>query len=337
MSFDTAILRTLSRNERPCESALRSALMAILDGEAMPEQISALLLGLEMIGLSGREVRIGSEVMRSNMLPVTVDRAVIDIVGTGGTGLHTLSISTATAIVSAAAGAYVAKHGNRAASSLTGTADTLSELGVNLAASPDCMTDIIETVGLGFLYAPNHHPAMRHVAAARKALGIRTLFNLLGPMSNPAGARRMLLGVCEDGWRQPMAEALRDLGVDHVWIVHGHDGLDEITTTGPTHVTEIHGREIRKFTVSPKSYGIDVTTMAKLKGGAPAENARALRDLLEGQHSEYRDIVCLNSGVALMLAGIAEDIPDGIDRATAAIDTGKASETLASLVAETNR
>jgi len=336
MSFDADILRTLSRNDRPSAEQLQAALSAILAGEAQSEQISALLLGLEMIGLSAREVRVGTQVMRANMIPVRVSGNVIDIVGTGGTGLHTLSISTATAIVCAAAGAKVAKHGNRAASSLTGTADTLSELGVNLAVSPERTAEIIETVGLGFLFAPNHHPAMRHVGPARKALGIRTLFNMLGPMSNPAGARRMLLGVCEDRWRGPMAEALRDIGVDHVWVVHGHDGLDEITTTGPTSVTEVKGSDIREFTISPQSYGFEMATLDSLRGGEPAQNAEALTDLLNGQFSDYRDIVVLNTGAALMIAGIAADIPAGIDLASQAIDSFKARDTLAALVTATN-
>lgn len=336
MSFDADILRTLSRNERPSADQLQAALSTILAGEAQSEQISALLLGLEMIGLTAREVRVGTEVMRANMIPVHLSSDVIDIVGTGGTGLHTLSISTATAIVCAAAGAKVAKHGNRAASSLTGTADTLSELGVNLAVSPERTAEIIETVGLGFLFAPNHHPAMRHVGPARKALGIRTLFNMLGPMSNPAGAKRMLLGVYDDQWRRPMAEALRDIGVDHVWVVHGHDGMDEITTTGPTSVTEVKGADIREFTVSPQSYGFEMATLDSLRGGEPTQNAEALTDLLNGQFSDYRDIVVLNAGAALMIAGIAADIPAGIDLATQAIDSFKARDTLAALVTSTN-
>ena len=336
MSFDASILKTLSRNERPSEDALRAALMSILAGEAQSEQVSALLLGLEIIGLSARELRVGTEVMRANMVPVGIDADVIDIVGTGGTGLHTLSISTATAIVCAAAGAKVAKHGNRAASSLTGTADTLSELGVNLGVLPDRTAEIVREVGIGFLFAPNHHPAMRHVGPARKALGIRTLFNMLGPMSNPAGARRMLLGVCDDGWRMPMAEALRDIGVDHVWVVHGRDGLDEITTTGPTSVTEVRGSELREFEVTPQQYGLELATLESLRGGKPAENALALTELLDGQPSDYRDIVLLNSGAALMIAGVADDVPSGMDRAAEAIDTFKARETLAQLVAATH-
>lgn len=332
MKFDSQILATLSRNERPSADALEQALTSILQGGAQSEQISALLLGLEMIGLSSNEIRIGTEVMRAHMKPVAVDHDVIDIVGTGGTGLHTLSISTATAIVCAAAGAKVAKHGNRAASSLTGTADTLSELGVNLDMSPEKAASLIDRVGIGFLFAPNHHPAMRYVGSARKALSICTLFNMLGPMSNPAGAKRMLLGVCDPTWQRPMAEALRDLGVDHVWVVHGSGGLDEITTTGATSVVEVKGEEISSFDIAPQSYGIPLTTIESLRGGAPAENALALRQLVEGQHSEYRDIVRFNAGAALMIAGLANDIPSGINRATKAIDSGAANTALAKLV-----
>lgn len=336
MNFDPQILATLSRNERPDEAALKAALTAILDGKAQSEQISALLLGLEMIGLSSLEVRVGTQVMRQHMIPVEVDHDVIDIVGTGGTGLHTLSISTATAIVTAAAGAKVAKHGNRAASSLTGTADTLSELGVNLAISPEKAADLIDQVGIGFLFAPNHHPAMRHVGPARKALGIRTLFNMLGPMSNPAGAKHMLLGVCDRNWQVPMAEALRDLGVAHVWVVQGSDGLDEITTTGPTSVCEVKDGRMNAFEITPQEFGVSLATLDSLRGGKPSENALALRELLSGQQSDYRDIVMLNSGAALMIAGLAEDIPSGIDLASNAVDCGAAGETLAQLVSLSN-
>lgn len=336
MSFDPQIFKTLAKGERPSEAAFEAALTAILQGDAQSEQVAALLLGLEMLDLTAQETRVGTKVMRAHMTPVHIDADVIDIVGTGGTGLHTLSISTATALVCAGAGAKVAKHGNRAASSLTGTADTLSELGVNLAVSPERAAQCVMEAGIGFLFAPNHHPAMRHVGPARKALGTRTLFNLLGPMCNPAGASRMLLGVCEDSWRAPMAEALRDLGAAHVWVVHGTDGLDEITTTGPTHVTEVKDGQLREFILAPQSYGIDLVTMESLRGGHPAENAQALLGLLAGEHSDYREIVRLNAGAALMIAGLAPDIAAGIDRATAAIDDGRARNALDTLIKVSN-
>jgi len=269
------------------------------------------------------------------MTPVNIPNA-IDIVGTGGTGLHTLSISTASALVCAGAGARVAKHGNRAASSLTGTADTLSELGVNLAITPEKAAECVDRAGVGFLFAPNHHPAMRFVGPARKAIGKRTLFNLLGPMSNPAGTKRMLVGVNNDDWRHLMAEAFLGLGVEHIWVVHGSDGLDEITTTGPTFVSEVKNGKVTEFEIHPESYGLDVTTIESLRGGHPAENAMALQGLLRGEHSDYRDIVRLNSGAALMLAGLANDIPSGIDMATESIDSGKAKAALETLIEVSN-
>ena len=290
-----------------------------------------------MIGITDHEIRVGTQVMRQNMIPVRVDHDVIDIVGTGGTGLHTLSISTATAIVCAAAGAKVAKHGNRAASSLTGTADTLSELGVNLGISPEKAAELIDTIGIGFLFAPNHHPAMRHVGPARRALQIRTLFNMLGPMSNPAGAKGMLLGVCDRSWQRPMADALANLGVDHVWVVHGSDGMDEITTTGPTYVSEVKDGVVTDFSLSPEDYGIPISSLDRLRGGNPSDNAAALKSLLDGEDSDYREIVRLNAGVALMIAGITNDIPAGIDLATRAIDNGAAKRTLQAMVKQSNR
>ncbi len=304
---------------------------AILRDEKSQAEITNFLVSLNDNGLTSEHVRIGVEIMRENMTPVNIDGA-IDIVGTGGTGLHTLSISTASAIVCAGAGAKVAKHGNRAASSLTGTADTLSELGVNLAISPEKAAECVAKAGIGFLFAPNHHPAIAHVGPARKAIGKRTIFNLLGPMSNPAGAKRMLVGVCDDHWRYLMAEAFCTLGMKHVWVVHGADGLDEITTTGPTHITEVKDGKVTEFTLTPESYGIETVSIESLRGGPPAENAAALRGLLKGKHSAYRDIVRLNAGAALMIAGLADDIEAGIDLATKSIDSGKAETTLKRLI-----
>ncbi len=336
MSVSPDIFKTLAAGERLSADALESALTAILLGQSNDAQVAALLLGLEAVGLGANEIRIGTDVMRRHMIPVHISHDVIDIVGTGGTGLHTLSISTACALVCAGAGAKVAKHGNRAASSLTGTADTLSMLGVNLDITPEKAAECVHKAGVGFLFAPNHHPAMRHVGPARKALGVRTLFNLLGPMSNPAGAKRMLLGVSEDRFRRPMAEALAALDASYVWVVHGNDGLDEITTTGATNVSEVKDGAVRDFTVSPQSYGFDLATIDALRGGQPTENALALTELLGAQHSAYRDIVLLNSGAALMIAGHATDIAAGIDMAAASIDSGKARAALDTLIEVSN-
>lgn len=336
MSLDHDIFKTLTAGKRLSAEALEGALTAILNGQSNDAQIGALLMALETQGYGANEIRVGTSVMRAHMTPVKVKNDVIDIVGTGGTGLHTLSISTATAIVCAGAGVHVAKHGNRAASSLTGTADTLSELGVNLAITPQQAAECIDEIGLGFLFAPNHHPAMRHVGPARKSLGIRTLFNVLGPLCNPARAKRQLLGVSENSWRAPIAEALRDLGSEHVWIVHGEDGLDEITTTGTTFVTELKEGNISEFEITPESYGFKRMSLDDLRGGHPQDNAKALSNLLMGMPSPYRDIVCLNSGVALMIAGACETIEDGITHAITSIDRGRAKAVLDNLISKTN-
>ncbi len=308
---------------------------AILRGEKSEAEITDFLVTYNDDGLTTEHVRIGVEVMRENMTPVHIDGA-IDIVGTGGTGLHTLSISTASALVSAGAGARVAKHGNRAASSLTGTADTLSELGVNLAITPEKAAQCVDKAGVGFLFAPNHHPAMRFVGPARKALGRRTIFNLLGPMSNPASTQRMLVGVNNDKWRHLMANAFVNLGAKHIWVVHGVDGLDEITTTSETFVSEVKDGKVKQFTLTPEAFGLNRVTIEDLRGGHPADNAKALRGLLNGKASAYRDIVLLNSGAAMMIAGKTKDIQSGIALAAKSIDSGKAKAALAKLVEVSN-
>ena len=336
MAFDSAILNTLKAGERPDSMAVEAAMIAILNGEADKEQIKSFLGGLENIGVTAAEVSAGTKVMRDNMIPVETGHDVIDIVGTGGTGLHTLSISTATAIICAGAGAKVAKHGNRAASSLTGTADTLSTLGVNLAMGPEKAAECIDKAGIGFLFAPNHHPAMRHVGPARKELGTKTLFNLLGPLCNPAGARRMLLGVAEDRWREPMAKALLERGCDHVWVVHGSDGMDEITITGTTKVSEVKNGSYREFEIEPLDYGIARCSLDDLRGGAPAVNAERLRDLLIGKVDPYRDIVLLNAGAALMIAGGKDNLKDAIQEAIWALEDHRALHALETLVEVSN-
>jgi anthranilate phosphoribosyltransferase len=332
MSFDTAILTQLANAERPSEAAVEAALTSILGGGANEAQIAALLMGLEALGVTTQDVRAGTRVMRAHMVPAPIDFDVLDIVGTGGTGLHTLSISTASAIVCAGAGAKIAKHGNRAASSLTGTADTLSQLGVNLDITPQKAAKTIQAAGIGFLFAPNHHPAMRFVGPARKAMGIRTLFNLLGPLSNPAGAKRQLLGVCDDRWRRPMAETLRDLGSTHAWVVHGEDGMDELTTTGRSFVTELKNGQLTDFEITPEDYGLPRASLTDLRGGAPDVNAKALQDLLSGATSAYRDIVLLNSGAALYIAGLAGSPKAGITLAANSLDSGAAQKALDKLI-----
>ena len=308
---------------------------SILLGKKSESEIVAFLEDINHSGLTANQVKLGVDIMRENMTGINIPNA-IDIVGTGGTGLKTLSISTAVSIVSAGAGAKIAKHGNRASSSLTGTADTLSYLGVNLNIKSDKIIECVERCGVGFLFAPNHHPAMRFVASARKLIGKRTIFNLLGPMSNPAQTKRMLVGVCDDNWRRLMSEAFNRLNVEHVWVVHGHDGLDEITITGLSNISEVKNGKISNFTLDPREFGINTVEIDKLKGGKPDQNAAALMNLLNGSKGPYRDIVRLNSGVSLMISGMTDTIENGIMMATESIDSGAAKNTLQQLVTISN-
>jgi len=273
----------------------------------------------------------GVSVMREHMTRVNVPENAIDIVGTGGTGLKLLSISTAAAIVVAGAGVPVAKHGNRGASSPTGTADTLSELGVNIAMSPQRAAAAVSEVGIGFLFAPTYHPAMRHVGPARKQIGKRTIFNRLGPLCNPACVKYMLLGSAEAHLVRPMAEALKANGVESAIVVHGHDGMDEMTTTGPTSIASLALGEITELDVTPEEFSLSRSPLSALSGGAPAQNAKALAKLLNGEKSAYRDIVRLNAATALVIANKASDIIEGLELASTSIDSGKAKSILTHL------
>ncbi len=326
------IFKTLAKGEHPQQEDIHKALSAILAGQAENEQISAFLMGLEIVGITAEDITTGARLLRENMTPVTINADIVDTVGTGGDGHATYNISTTAAFVCAGAGAKVAKHGSRAVSSKSGSSDVLSALGVELDISPTHAGMCVEECGLGFLFAPNHHSAMRHVGKARAALGIRTLFNLLGPLSNPAGAKRQLIGVFDKKWAQPMAEALRDLGSTYVWIVHGEDGLDEITTTGKTFVTELKDNKITAFTISPEDFGIGRASLEDLRGGDREDNAESLAAVLNGKTGPYRDIVLLNAAATLLVAGIAQDMKDGIARAAQSIDSGKAFDALQDLI-----
>jgi anthranilate phosphoribosyltransferase len=274
--------------------------------------------------------------MRAKVLPVRAPKGAIDTCGTGGDAQGTYNISTAAALVVAGAGVPVAKHGNRALSSKSGSADVLAALGVNL----DCDLALVERSlaknNIGFLMAPRHHAAMKHVGPARVELGTRTIFNLLGPLSNPAGATLQLIGVFHRQWVRPVAEVLAQLGSERAWVVHGSDGLDEITTTGATYIAELKGGRVTTFDVLPEDVGLARADPMALKGGDPTTNARAVREVLDGKPGAYRDIVALNAGAALVVAGRAADLKDGIALAVATIDSGKAKAALAGLVDTTN-
>lgn len=332
MSRISPAVAALAEGRRPDLDAVREAFAALMDGEAEEAEIGAFLVGLAAVGETPEILAEGARAMRARMTRVAAPDGAVDTCGTGGDAKGTWNISTAAAIVAAGAGAVVAKHGNRAASSKSGSAEALEALGVDLAAPPERVERCFSEAGVGFLFAPAHHGAVRHVGPARKALKVRTVFNLLGPLSNPAGARRQLLGVFSSAWLKPMAEALRELGAERAWIVHGSDGLDELTTTGDSRVCALApDGSITTSTVTPEAAGLPRATLDALRGGEPAENARAIRALLDGETGPYRDIVVLNAAAALILADKAGDLAEGARLAEAAIDEGRAATALRTL------
>ncbi|WP_377288713.1 anthranilate phosphoribosyltransferase [Rhizobium sp. SG2393] len=307
----------------------------IMSGGATPSQIGGFLMALRVRGETVDEIAGAVGAMRARMLTVEAPADAVDIVGTGGDGAGTYNISTLTALIVAGAGVPVAKHGNRALSSKSGTADALSCLGVKLDIGPDEISRCIREAGLGFMFAQQHHSAMRHVGPTRVELGTRTIFNLLGPLSNPAGVRRQLLGVFAPQWVVPLAEVLRDLGSETAWVVHG-DGLDEITTTGTTEVAALEGGKIRTFQLTPADFGLERVDLQALKGGDGAVNAAALKDVLSGVRNAYRDICLANAAAALIIAGKAGDLGEGMTMARASLDSGAAGRVLDKLVETSN-
>ena len=313
-----------------------TAFEIMMSGEATAGQIGAFLMGLRLRGETVDEIIGGVQVMRAKAMAVTAPDNAIDTCGTGGDGAGTLNISTAVTFVVAGCGVPIAKHGNKALSSKSGSADVLSKLGVKLDIPPEQISRCIDEAGVGFMMAPFHHSAMKHVGPVRVEMGVRTIFNLMGPLSNPAGTKRQLIGVFSEHWLEPMAQVLDKLGSTKVWIVHGSDGLDEITTTGPTQVAELDNGTISTFEVSPTDVGLPLATLDDLKGGDADNNAKKLRALLDGEAGPYRDIVVLNSAAALIVAGKAGDLKDGVSQAEQALDSGAANKALQDLIALSN-
>jgi anthranilate phosphoribosyltransferase len=313
-----------------------SAFDAMLSGEVTPAQMGGFLMALRTRGETVEEITGAVEAMRAKMLRVKAPNGAVDVVGTGGDNSGSYNVSTLAAIIVAACGAPVAKHGNRAASSRSGTADTLNALGVKIGIAPEAVERCIREAGIGFMMAPTHHAAMRHVGPVRVELGTRTIFNLLGPLSNPAGVRRQLIGVFSSAWLGPMAEVLRNLGAERVWITHGADGLDEMTTAAATSIVELDGGAIRSFEIAPEQFGLERAQAGDLKGGDAAQNAAALTAVLEGAKNPYRDIALLNAAGALVVVGKAGDLGDGLGLAAKALDSGAARATLAKLVEVSN-
>jgi anthranilate phosphoribosyltransferase len=328
------VLARLAAGERLAESEAEHAFGLIMAGEATPAQIAGLLMAMRVRGETVAEMTGAVRAMRARMITVDAPAEAIDIVGTGGDAAGTLNISTAAALVVAACGVPVAKHGNRALSSRSGAADALAALGVNLEVPFDRLPAVLAQAGICFLMAPRHHAALRHAAGPRMELGTRTIFNLLGPLANPARVRRQMTGAFAPEWLRPMAEALLRLGTERAWLVHGQ-GLDELTLAGESEVVEIADGRIRHFTVTPEDAGLPRAPAAALKGGDPAENAAALRALLEGAPGPYRDCVLLNAAAALIVAGRATTLREGAALAAEAIDSGRAAAVLARLCAAT--
>lgn len=311
--------------ERPLMRAeAEVAFTALFEGDATPAQMGGLLMALRTRGETVDEFAAAASVMRAKCHAVRAPAGAMDIVGTGGDGKGTLNISTATAFVVAGAGVPVAKHGNRNLSSKSGAADALTEMGLNVMVGPQVVERCLAEAGIGFMMAPMHHPAMRHVGPVRAELGTRTIFNILGPLTNPAGVKRQLTGAFAPRLLRPMAETLRALGSDAAWLVHGSDGTDEITIAGPTAVVALEAGEFREFSVHPEDAGLPVHPFEAILGGTPAQNAVAFRALLDGQTGAYRDAVLLNAAAALLVAGKATSLKEGVPMARASIDSGQA-------------
>lgn len=313
-----------------------AAFSALFDGAATPAQIGGLLMALRVRGETVDEIAAAARAMRARMNRVHAPPGAMDIVGTGGDGKGTLNISTATAFVVAGAGVPVAKHGNRALSSRSGAADVLASLGVKIDLKPEQVGRCVRECGIGFMFAPAHHPAMKNVGPTRVELATRTIFNLLGPLSNPAGVKRQMVGVFSRQWVQPLAQVLKNLGSESAWVVHGSDGLDEITLTGPTFVSALHNGEIRNFEVTPEEAGLSRCEAGALKGGDADANAVALQSVLDGKPSPYRDVALINAAAALVVAGRAKDLKEGVAIGARSIDSGAANAKLKHLVAVSN-
>jgi anthranilate phosphoribosyltransferase len=315
---------------------MREIWLRIMTGEATPAQIGALLVGLRMKGETVEEIAAAAEVMRSLATRVAVDVPnLVDTCGTGGDAQHTFNISTASAFVAAAAGAHVAKHGNRSVSSKSGSADVLEAAGAKIDLAPEQVARCVRETGVGFMFAPVHHGAMKHAIGPRREMGVRTVFNLLGPLTNPAGAQRQVVGVFGALWLEPVAQVLDRLGSRHVLVVHSEDGLDEISIGAPTEIAELRAGRVRRWTVAPEQFGLARAGLAALTVGTAQDSLRLIREVFAGQPGPARDIVALNAGAAVYVSGLADSLEEGVRQAQRAIDTGGARAKLDRFVAAT--
>ncbi|RMG59241.1 MAG: anthranilate phosphoribosyltransferase [Gammaproteobacteria bacterium] len=337
MTMQKAIQTVVERIDLT-DAEMTRVMELIMTGEATPAQIGGFLIGLRMKGETVEEVAAAASVMRDLATRVEVaDRShLVDIVGTGGDGMQTFNVSTTSCFVLAAAGGRVAKHGNRSVSSSSGSADVLEAAGVRLDLSPEQVARCIEEVGVGFMFAPLHHSAMKHAIGPRREMGVRTIFNVLGPLTNPAGAPNQLLGVFADSWVRPLAEALQRLGSRHVMVVHSEDGLDEISIAAPTRVAELRDGAISEHSIAPEDFGISRGRIEDIRVANAEESLRMMLDVLDGKPGAARDIVQLNAGAAIYIGGLADDLGAGIARAGEVIDSGAARARLDALVELSN-
>jgi len=334
------ILLKLCRREDLTRDEAREAFVQIMNGEATDAQIGGLLIGLAAKGTTVDELVGAATIMREKAVPIdagfeSADTVVLDTCGTGGSKLRAtglFNISTTAAIIAAAAGVRVVKHGNRSASSRSGSADVLETLGLNLERTPDQLSHCLRQANICFAFARSHHPAMKHVGPARASLGVPTIFNMLGPLANPAKARHQLLGVFAPELTDRFAQVLRELGSIRAWVVHAEDGLDELSTLGPTRIAELHDGHIRSWTLNPTDFGVPFGRLSDLQVGSVGESASAIRDILNGQPGPKRDIALLNAGASLVVAGLAKDLRQGMSLSAKAIDTGQAKNTLELLI-----
>ena len=324
----SSLLKQVANGQALDAESSAHAFGAIMSGKVSEARIAAFLTALSVREATVEEIIGAARAMRGAMRTINAPPEAIDLCGTGGDGHATLNVSTAASFVVAACGVPVAKHGNRNMSSRSGAADVLEALGVCIDLPPPAAEICLADVGLCFLFAPSYHPAMKHVASVRKQLGFRTVFNLLGPICNPAGVRRQLIGVFSLEWGEPLARVLQALGTEKAWVVHGADGLDEMTTTAATDIVVLGGGEISNRRMVPEDLGLKRSTLSDLRGGAPDENAMAIRELLNARPGPFRDIVLLNSAAALVVADKASDLRSGLELAACAVDSGKANEIL---------
>ncbi len=330
-----AVLEKLLRREDLAHDEARELMETIVSGNVSEPQIAGVLIALRAKGETVEEIAGFVSVLRDKAIRVTPSRdGLVDTCGTGGDGTHTFNISTAAAIVAAGAGVSIAKHGNRALSSKCGSSDVLEALGVRTVA-PERVAEVIDRTGIGFMFAPAHHPALKHAAVVRKELGVRTVFNLLGPMANPAFVKRQLVGVFDPALTETMARVLASLGSEKVYVVHGCDGSDEVTVAGETRVTVLDDGRIETFSFAPESVGIERSAASALRGGTPEDNAATIVAILDGARGSKRDAVVLNAGFVIAVAGRAESVAEGVTMAAAAIDDGRAKDTLERLRATT--